>query len=65
MHYEADKVFGTPDQPTVIDFINAASLNDGSWYTTAGIKLSKKPTKSGIYIYNGKVVALRYMRNDK
>ena len=59
MHYEADKVLGTPDQPTVIDFINAESLNDGSWYTIAGIKLGKKPTKSGGYIYNGKAIVVR------
>ena len=55
MRYEADKVFGTPDSPTVIDFINAESLNDGSWYTTSGIKLEKKPVKKGYYINNGKI----------
>ena len=59
MRYEADKVFGTPEQPTVIDFINAESLNDGSWYTISGIKLGKKPTQSGVYIYNGKAVVVK------
>lgn len=59
MRYEADKVLGTPDEPTVIDFIHAESLNDGSWYTTAGIKLNKKPTRSGVYIHNGKAVVIK------
>ena len=59
MRYEADKVFGTPEQPTVIDFINAESMNDGSWYTIAGIKIGKKPTQSGVYIYNGKAVVVK------
>ena len=59
MLYEADKVFGTPNQPTVIDFINAESLNDGSWYTTSGIKLSKKPTLRGIYIHQGKAIVIK------
>ena len=59
MRYEADKVFGTPEQPTVIDFINAESLNDGTWYTIAGIKMGKKPTQRGVYIYNGKAVVVK------
>ena len=59
MRYEADKVFGTPEQPTVIDFINAESLNDGMWYTIAGIKMGKKPTQRGVYIYNGKAVVVK------
>ena len=59
MRYEADKVFGTPEQPTVIDFINAEGMNDGSWYTIAGIKIGKKPTQSGVYIYNGKAVVVK------
>ena len=59
LRYEADQVFGTPEQPTVIDFIHAASLNDGSWYTISGMKLDHRPTHNGVYIYNGKVVALR------
>ena len=59
MHYVADKVFGTPEQPTVIDFINADSMNNGSWYTIAGVKLGKKPTRSGVYIYNGKATVIK------
>ena len=55
MHYEADKVYGSPAQPTVIDFLHAESLNDGEWYTTSGIKLDKKPATKGYYINNGKI----------
>ena len=59
MRYEADRVYGTPQEPMLIDFLHTDSLNDGGWYTIAGIKLGKKPTQSGIYIYNGKAVVVK------
>ena len=59
MRYESDKVLGTPELPTVIDFIQAESLNDGSWYTIDGIKMDKRPAKNGVYIYNGKAVLVK------
>ena len=37
---------------------NAASAAEG-WYTINGIKLNAKPTQKGIYIFNGKKVAIQ------
>ena len=31
----------------------------GAWYTVNGVKLSGKPTKKGMYIYNGKKVVIK------
>jgi hypothetical protein len=36
--------------------IERGTLNDDSWFTLDGRKLSGKPTKKGIYIYKGKKV---------
>lgn len=42
---------------TAIDHIPQTSENaDGQWYTIDGRRLQGKPTKKGIYIYNGKKV---------
>ena len=42
---------------TGIDDIPQTSENaDGQWYTIDGRRLQGKPTKKGIYIYNGKKV---------
>ena len=56
--YEADRVLGTPDEPTAINFtaVDPAMLNDGKWYTISGIELLSKPTTRGAYINNGKVI---------
>ena len=54
--YAANSVIGTPEQPTDIRFVSVDQMPaDGRWYTTAGILLQKKPTRAGLYIYNGKV----------
>ena len=37
---------------------NAASAAEG-WYTINGVKLEAKPTQKGIYIYNGKKIAIQ------
>ena len=37
---------------------NAASAAEG-WYTINGVKLEAKPTQKGIYIFNGKKVAIQ------
>ena len=58
--YAANKVIGTPDQPTAINFMALDQMpHDGKWYTTSGIQLPKKPTRSGLYIYNGKVKTIK------
>ena len=58
--YQADKVLGTPGEPTDISFLSATQLpDDGKWYTTAGMQLSKRPTKAGLYIHNGKVMMIK------
>jgi hypothetical protein len=58
--YNADQVLGTPDQPTAISFLATDQLpNDGKWYTVGGILVGKKPTKSGVYIHDGKTVIIK------
>lgn len=58
--YAANKVIGTPDQPTAINFTALDQMpHDGKWYTTSGIQLQQKPTRSGLYIYNGKVKTIK------
>ena len=58
--YAANKVIGSPDQPTAINFTALDQMpHDGKWYTTSGIQLPKKPTRSGLYIYNGKVKTIK------
>ena len=58
--YAPNKVIGTPDEPTVINFTAIDQMpNDGKWYTVSGILIGKKPTQSGIYIHNGKAVFIK------
>ena len=54
MRYEADGISGSPAMPTQISFVSTDQLPQDGWYTVQGIKLQKAPTKSGVYIYNGK-----------
>lgn len=53
MIFDTDAVLGTPSNPTQIDFAMKDIPNYG-WYTLDGIRLNGRPTKKGIYIYNGK-----------
>ncbi|MCR5713001.1 MAG: hypothetical protein K6G46_11230 [Prevotella sp.] len=52
--YKNNAISGTPDSPTVISFVRSELLPQTGWYTVQGIKLPGRPTKSGVYIYNGK-----------
>ena len=54
MTYQKDAVSGTPEEPTKISFVRSDMLPQRGWYTVQGIKLQKRPTQSGVYIYNGK-----------
>ena len=58
--YVPNKVIGTPDQPTVINFMALDQMpQDGKWYTVGGIQIGKKPKQSGVYIYNGKAKVVK------
>ena len=58
MTYRAHAVVGTPDEPTAINFVKA-DFESGQWYTVSGIMLQKRPTKKGLYIYNGRKVVVK------
>jgi len=58
--YAADKVLGTPEQPTYINFTSIDEMpHDDQWYSLSGVLLGEKPTRSGVYIYNGKAVVVK------
>lgn len=48
---EATDIQGVDTKQVAADYDN--------WYTLQGVKLDGKPTKKGIYIYNGKKVAIK------
>lgn len=54
MNYKANAVCGSPSQPAKIRFIKSDVLPQNGWYTLEGIKLPNRPTRSGVYLYNGK-----------
>ena len=58
MTYKANAVIGSPDQPTAINFVRA-EYADGQWYSINGMKLQKRPTKSGVYIFNGRKIVVK------
>ena len=58
MTYKANAVIGSPDQPTAINFVKA-EYADGQWYSINGMKLQKRPTKSGVYIFNGRKIVVK------
>ena len=58
MRYEANKVLGSPSEPTTISFTQA-DLSQEGWYTLSGIKLSGKPDQKGVYIFNGKKYVIK------
>ncbi|MCR5159172.1 MAG: hypothetical protein K6D37_08625 [Prevotella sp.] len=53
MVYERNAVSGSPMAPTAINFV-PGNLPQHGWYTVEGYKLDGKPTRKGVYIYNGK-----------
>ena len=65
--FHADDVLGTPDEPYVINFDGSATgirltdgqYEEGKWYTVNGAQLSKRPEKSGVYIYNYRKVVIK------
>ena len=58
--YVADKVLGSPEIPTKIDFAAIEEFAaDGEWYTVSGIKLSEKPKQQGIYVHDGKAIFIK------
>ncbi len=58
--YEDNKVMGTPDEPTAINFVSLDDMPlDGRYYTLDGRLLGKKPAHSGVYILNGKAVFVK------
>ena len=58
MTYQANAVVGSPDEPTAIDFVRA-DYENGKWYSISGMQLQKRPTRSGLYIFNGKKVVVK------
>ena len=58
MRYEANKVLGSPSEPTTISFTQTDFSQEG-WYTLSGIKLSGKPDQKGVYIFNGKKYVIK------
>lgn len=54
MNYENDAVSGTPNTPTSILFVQMDKEKQHGWYTLQGIKLPSAPTKSGVYIHDGR-----------
>jgi hypothetical protein len=58
--YAPNKVLGTPSSPTAISFTALDQMpHDGQWYNVGGNLIGKKPTQSGVYIYNGKAVVVK------
>ena len=58
MTYVANAIVGSPDEPTAINFAQSEE-ESGVWYSMNGIKLDKRPAKTGIYIYNNKKVVIK------
>ena len=58
MTFTPNAVIGSPDEPTKISFVQT-DREDGKWYTVSGIQLPKRPTQSGVYIFNGKKVVIK------
>ena len=59
LSYQADAVLGTPEEPTQISFVKSDRYADGYWYTLDGIRLQKKPRRTGLYIHNDKIEILK------
>ena len=58
--YSPNQVLGTPAAPTAISFTALDQMpHDGKWYTVGGLLIGKKPTQSGVYIYNGKATIVK------
>ena len=47
------------EEATGIAEVATPIVADGAWYTINGVKLAGEPTEKGIYIFNGKKVAIQ------
>ncbi len=56
MNYATDAISGSYKEPTKIGFTTSGKdmFSQEGWYTLQGVKLEKRPAKSGVYIYNGR-----------
>ena len=70
LKFSSDRFYGSLDNPYVID-VNTSGIrvidsdtadDDADWMTLQGFKLSRKPTKSGVYIHRGKKVMITKKR---
>lgn len=61
-YYTASGYYGNVEETTTgINDIksNASTSSEDTWYSISGMRLAEKPTQKGIYIHNGKKVAVR------
>ena len=58
-HAVREFVMSFDDEDTGIRPTPNPSQNGGEWYNLQGRKLAGKPTKAGLYIYKGKLVAIK------
>ena len=58
LSFQKDAVVGTPSMPTAIDFAPADIQQEG-WFTIDGIQLQGRPSRKGVYIYNGKKILVK------
>ena len=65
--FRVDDVVGSPDEPFALRFAaNATGISyvdgdyePGKWYTVNGIELPQRPTRKGVYIYNGNKIVIK------
>ncbi len=65
--FRVDDVVGSPDEPFALRFAASATGIDtlnadqelGKWYTVNGIELPQRPTRKGVYIYNGNKIVIK------
>jgi hypothetical protein len=59
LSYQNNAVSGSPEQPTVISFVPRQPLSSDGWYSVQGHRLTQRPTRRGVYIFNGKKVVIK------
>ena len=57
----AIKLYFSDDETTKIETTDFTDYTDksGEWYTLSGVRLNAKPTQKGLYIVNGRKVAIK------
>ena len=58
-YYDKDGLKGVVSSTGIKSIDNEQRIMDHSWYTIDGRRLSGKPTKKGVYIYNGRKAIVR------